>query len=129
MSIKVEKTETSETNILLKEILSSLKRIESLLLLNVPISDGNQLNSDDSNISYLDVMELINIVSEVDSNLIPTIKALLSKGGQLSAQEVAQFTNRSRSRENQHLNHLVELGYVEKKRDGREIIFHLRQNN
>ena len=115
-----------KTNILLEEILRSLQRIESLLqnssTLGLETNEPTEENQD----SFLDVMEILNIVSEIDSNLVPTIRAILSKGGQSSAQDIAQITNRSRSRENQHLNHLVELGYVQKKREGREIIFYLK---
>ena len=115
-----------KTNELLVEILNSLHRIEALLQ-NTTQKESDQLEpNEEKNESFLDVMEILNIVSEIDSNLVPTIKAILSKGGQSSAQDIAQITNRSRSRENQHLNHLVELGYVQKKRDGREIIFYLK---
>lgn len=118
--------ELDRTTMLLEEILKSLQRIESLLETslnqNLDLSESTEENSE----SYLDVIEILNIVSKIDSNLVPTIKAILSKGGKSSAQDVALITNRSRSRENQHLNHLVELGYVQKKRDGREIIFYLK---
>lgn len=114
-----------KTTILLEEILKSLQRIESLLensLTQKSLPDTIEEKPE----SYLDVIEILNIVSKIDSNLVPTIKAILSKGGKSSAQDIAVITNRSRSRENQHLNHLVELGYVQKKRDGREIIFYLK---
>lgn len=113
------------TNRLLEEILSSLQRIEGLLLKNTNMKQEPQ-DLEDKKESYLDVIGILNIVSEIDSNLVPTIKAILSKGGSSSAQDIALLTNRSRSRENQHLNHLVDLGYVQKKRDGREIIFYLK---
>ena len=118
--------DNNRTNELLVEILKSLQRIE-LLLQNASHQSIDQAeSSEEKSESFLDVMEILNIVSEIDSNLVPTIKAILSKGGQSSAQDIALITNRSRSRENQHLNHLVELGYVQKKRDGREIIFYLK---
>lgn len=117
--------EVDKTNHLLEEILKSLHRIESLLQ-NTAIQSTMELESvENKGDTVLDVMSLINIVSEIDVNLVPTIKAILSSGGHSSAQEIASKTNRSRSRENQHLNHLVELGYVHKKRDGREIIFYI----
>ena len=114
------------TNSLLEEILKSLQRIELLLQANITPTPELSESKEETSDSLLDVMEIINIVSEIDSNLVPTIKAILSKGEKSSAQDIAQITNRSRSRENQHLNHLVELGYVQKKRDGREIIFYLK---
>ncbi|MFV2015091.1 MAG: winged helix-turn-helix domain-containing protein, partial [Candidatus Heimdallarchaeota archaeon] len=73
----------------------------------------------------LDVMELMKVLSKKDEHLIPTIKALFSSQEGGSAQDIAGITKRSRSRENQHLNNLVELGYVQKKRKGREIRFFL----
>ncbi len=120
---------TDRTTALLEEILKSLQRIELLLRSNSSqTADAYEIDEVKKE-SFLDVMEIINIVSEIDSNLVPTIKAILSKGGKSSAQDIAIITNRSRSRENQHLNHLVELGYVQKKRDGREIIFSLKGLN
>lgn len=118
--------EIDRTTILLEEILKSLQRIESLLEANLNQNSDISESTEEGSESYLDVIEILNIVSKIDSNLVPTIKAILSKGGKSSAQDVALITNRSRSRENQHLNHLVELGYVQKKRDGREIIFYLK---
>lgn len=116
--------DSDKTNDLLEEILKSLQRIEILLQNNSNLVTDESLEENQD--SYLDVMEILNIVSEIDSNLVPTIKAILSKGGKSSANDIAIITKRSRSRENQHLNHLVELGYVQKKREGREIIFHLK---
>ena len=71
-------------------------------------------------------MELMSVLAEKDDNLIPTIKALLTKDGG-SAQDISSITKRSRSRENQHLNTLVDMGYVEKKRHGKKIGFHLNK--
>ena len=118
--------ELDKTTMLLEEILKSLQRIESLLETSLNQHSDIPESTDESSESYLDVIEILNIVSKIDGNLVPTIKAILSKGGRSSAQDIALITNRSRSRENQHLNHLVELGYVHKKRDGREIIFYLK---
>ena len=116
-----------KTNVLLEQILNSLNRIETLLQNNAnPDLDVTEEDTEDKSEGTLDIIELLNIVSNIDSNLVPTIKAILTNGGKSNAQDIAQITNRSRSRENQHLNHLVELGYVQKKREGREIIFHLK---
>lgn len=118
--------DADKTNYLLEEILKSLHHIESLLESNTNLHPEPEKQTEEKQESFLDVIEILNIVSDIDGNLVPTIKAILSKGGQSTAQDIAQITNRSRSRENQHLNHLVELGYVQKKRDGREIVFHLK---
>ncbi len=117
--------EPDKTNNLLEEILNSLKRIESLLQNSLTQTPEEMQFIEENSDSVLDVMALINIVSKIDVNLVPTIKAILSSGGHSSAQDIALKTNRSRSRENQHLNHLVELGYVHKRREGREIIFYI----
>ena len=118
--------DSDKTTFLLEEIQKSLQRIEILLQSNANLITEDTEIPEENQDSYLDVMEILNIVSEIDSNLVPTIKAILSKGGKSSANDIAVITKRSRSRENQHLNHLVELGYVQKKREGREIIFHLK---
>jgi predicted transcriptional regulator len=113
-----------ETNKLLTEILSTLKIIERKLE-NVA-SASSAISTSDSSIA-LDIMEIITKVFETDNNLYPTIKALLSLGGKATAQDIAVSTHRSRSRENQHLNRLVDLGYIAKHREGREIYFMLNQ--
>lgn len=121
--------EQDKTTYLLEEILKSLQHIETLLenTLNIDQEIEGEIDEKKEDESFLDVIGILNVVSEIDANLVPTIKAILSKGGQSTAQDIAFLTNRSRSRENQHLNHLVELGYVQKKREGREIVFHLKQ--
>ena len=121
--------EQDKTVYLLEEILKSLQHIETLLETNLNLDQEIEGEKDEKkeDDSFLDVIGILNVVSEIDANLVPTIKAILSKGGQSTAQDIAFLTNRSRSRENQHLNHLVELGYVQKKREGREIVFHLKQ--
>ena len=121
----MDTTPQDETNILLKEILKSLNRIEKLLVTQSGQSDQIH-QSIEVEEHPLDVMELIDVISKKDEHLLPTIKALFSKDGS-SAQDIAIATKRSRSRENQHLNKLVELGYVQKVRDGREIRFFLSQ--
>ena len=121
--------EQDKTTYLLEEILKSLQHIETLLenTLNIDQEIEGEIDEKKEDESFLDVIGILNVVSEIDANLVPTIKAILSKGGQSTAQDIAFLTNRSRSRENQHLNHLVELGYVQKKREGREIVLHLIQ--
>lgn len=117
---------SSDTNLLLQEILNSLKRIEDLLVSQNSGSTSNlSLEKKEGTTPPLDVVELINNLSLNDEHLIPTIKALLTSKSGGSAQNIAAITKRSRSRENQHLNRLVELGYVQKKREGREIRFFL----
>jgi DNA-binding MarR family transcriptional regulator len=121
-----------ETNLLLKEILSSLHRIENILIhqSNQPDLVQAPLASEEIKevqLIPLDVMELMEVLSKKDEHLIPTIKALFSSQEGGSAQDIAVITKRSRSRENQHLNKLVELGYVRKKRVSREIKFFLSQ--
>ena len=120
----------SDTQETLNEILKTLKRIENLLVIQIEedkisqnISEVESSKKDHS--PPLDVVELINVLSKNDEHLIPTIKALLSSKDGGSAQDIASITKRSRSRENQHLNKLVELGYVQKRREGREIRFFL----
>jgi predicted transcriptional regulator len=115
--------ENSDTNSLLREILASLRRIERHL---AEQSDQTPLEEvSEKHPPPMDVVELINNLSLNHEQLIPTIKALLSSQNGGSAQDIAEITKRSRSRENQHLNRLVELGYVQKKREGREIRFYL----
>ena len=122
--------ERFDTNFLLREILNSLKRIEDLFFTqNSGLASSSTAEDKDKSVNHetppLDVVELINNLSLNDEHLIPTIKALLTSKTGGSAQSIAAITKRSRSRENQHLNRLVELGYVQKKREGREVRFFL----
>ena len=122
--------DNSETLEMLKKILDTLKNIEKLLIIQIGEENIPQTTSEldfmqENKQAPLDVVELINVLSKSDEHLIPTIKALFSSQNGGNAQEIASITKRSRSRENQHLNKLVELGYVQKRREGREIRFFL----
>ena len=122
--------DNSETLEMLKKILDTLKNIEKLLIIQIGEENIPQTSSEldfmqENKQAPLDVVELINVLSKSDEHLIPTIKALFSSQNGGNAQEIASITKRSRSRENQHLNKLVELGYVQKRREGREIRFFL----
>lgn len=118
-----EANNKKETNLMLSEILKTLKNIEQLLISqNSKTETQMDIQDEKTHPQTLDVMELINVVSEKEEQLIPTIKALLSSDG-ASAVTISEITKRSRSRENQHLNKLVELGYVQKIREGREVKF------
>ena len=62
--------DNNRTNELLVEILKSLQRIE-LLLQNASHQSIDQAeSSEEKSESFLDVMEILNIVSEIDSNLV-----------------------------------------------------------
>ncbi len=113
-----------ENEELLTKIVSSLERIEDMLL---KVSNKLDLmESGKENFNTLSSLDIVNILQNIDENLIPTIRALfvLSKGG--NAEEIAAITGRSRTRENQHLNKLTDLKYVEKVREGREIKYRVK---
>ena len=113
-----------ENQEILNKILTRLENIENLLQF---IADkqigGENSTSELNNSSSLDI---VSILQNIDENLIPTIRALfvLKNGG--TAEQIASKTGRSRTRENQHLNKLTKLHYVEKIRNGREVIFQLK---
>ena len=113
-----------ENEEILTKILNSLERIENM------ISNVNNklelIESGKENHGPMSSLDIVNILQNIDENLIPTIRALfvLSKGG--NAEEIAAITGRSRTRENQHLNKLTDLKYVEKIREGREIKYRVK---
>jgi DNA-binding transcriptional ArsR family regulator len=106
-----------------RKILGSLEKIEDLLY-NIDSKLDNVVNHSES-VDGISSLDIVNILQNVDENLIPTIRALfvLQNGG--TAEQIASKTGRSRTRENQHLNKLTQLNYVEKIREGREIKFKL----
>lgn len=106
-----------------RKILTSLEKIEDLLYKIDSKLDGTVNPSEI--VESISSLDIVNILQNVDENLIPTIQALfvLKDGG--TAEEIASKTGRSRTRENQHLNKLTRLKYVEKIRKGREIKFKL----
>lgn len=112
-----------ETNYL-KEILNSLKHIESLLNLVYTEIRKDKDNMDVQNVHEEPIsLDIITILQDLDDNLIPTIRALMQLKNGGTADQIANITGRSRSRENQHLNKLADLNYVTKYRNGREITF------
>ena len=112
-----------DNNEIFKRILGSLEKIEDLLY-KIDSKLDAVLNQSET-VESISSLDIVNILQNVDENLIPTIRALfvLKNGG--TAEEVASNTGRSRTRENQHLNKLTKLNYVEKVRKGREIKFKL----
>ncbi|HKZ39636.1 MAG TPA: helix-turn-helix domain-containing protein [Candidatus Hodarchaeales archaeon] len=115
----------SQENDMLEKILSSLNRIENQLRDikdHIERSSGNE--SSDGGQSIPGTLDIITVLQGLDPNLFPTVKALFEVPG-CSADEISRKTGRSRSRENQHLNRLVELKYVSKFREGREVRYKL----
>ncbi|OLS25931.1 MAG: hypothetical protein HeimC3_12050 [Candidatus Heimdallarchaeota archaeon LC_3] len=113
-----------ENKEVLAKILGSLERIENML---VKVNNRLELmESDKESHDPLSSLDIVNILQNIDENLIPTIRALfvLTNGG--NAEEIAALTGRSRTRENQHLNKLSDLNYVEKIRKGREIKYQVK---
>lgn len=111
-----------ETLSVLREILATLNRIETQLGKLTSASQASvspQLGQSADDV-VLDVMEILNTM---DENILPTVKALLTNGGFGTAHQISELTNRSRARENQHLNHLVNQGYLSKRRRGRTVEF------
>ena len=108
----------------LKVISNSLKHIESLLDLIYNEMHTSTIKTDIQKSSNGSTsLDIITILQNLDDNLIPTIRALMQLKNGGTADEIASITGRSRSRENQHLNTLVDMNYVIKHRNGREITF------
>ncbi|MFW9930682.1 MAG: winged helix-turn-helix domain-containing protein, partial [Candidatus Thorarchaeota archaeon] len=114
---------------LLEKILVTLQRIEvSINKINQQITSLSNKSLQLDQFDLNESLDIMTILQNLDTSLIPTIRALflLKDGG--TAEDIADITGRSRSRENQHLNKLSELNYIEKIREGREIKFKIRSN-
>jgi hypothetical protein len=67
----------------------------------------------------LDVVTLLSL----PDNIRKTAYALSKLGGQASAEEVSEVTERTRAIESSYLNQLDRMGYIGRKRDGHKVIY------
>jgi len=98
---------------ILKKILEILNRIEKRL----ERIEGNHT------VDNIDPFALL----ELPDNLRTTLIALL-KAENATAEGISSITGRGRAIESHYLNFLVKMGYVEKKRDGRKVIFTVKNS-
>ncbi|WP_455141204.1 winged helix-turn-helix domain-containing protein [Candidatus Hodarchaeum mangrovi] len=72
-----------------------------------------------------DISTGLDLLTNIPTHLRRTFEMIYTQGGKkgLSAKEVADRTQKSRSLESDYLNQLVDLGYILKEKDGKSVFF------
>ncbi len=117
---------------LLEAINKSLKSIDNRLaklskkndevLANLHSGRPRQVKATDLEDSPLDVVTLLSLPDHLRKTAM-----ILCKEDDATAKQVAEKTGRARAVESSYLNQLHTMGYVNKKRKGRDVYFHVER--
>jgi hypothetical protein len=117
---------------LLGEISESLKRIDNrlaelskkhdLILDNLPSGKARQVEVADLEDSPLDVVTLLSLPDHLRKTAM-----ILCKEDEATAEQISKKTGRARAVESGYLNQLHTMGYVNKRRKGRDVYFHVER--
>ncbi len=117
---------------LLEAINESLKSIDNRLaklskkndevLANLHSGRPRQVKATDLEDSPLDVVTLLSLPDHLRKTAM-----ILCKEDDATAKQVAEKTGRARAVESSYLNQLHTMGYVNKKRKGRDVYFHVER--
>ena len=109
-------------NRLVQEITSTNKKLDSIIKLNSKTENSHPNLKE--NILQPDVMSLLSL----PASLRKTVMALY-KLEKATAQDISQETKRLRAVESAAANQLVRMGYIKKKREGRDVYFYIESQN
>jgi len=109
-------------NRLVQEITSTNKKLDSIIKLNSKTENSHPNLK--QNILQPDVMSLLSL----PTSLRKTVMALY-KLEKATAQDISQETKRLRAVESAAANQLTRMGYIKKKREGRDVYFYIESQN
>jgi len=106
----------SEIKELKSEIVSISKTVDDYIQKDIKISIDSRIK---------DISTGLDLLTNIPTHLRRTFEMIYTQGGKkgLSAKEVADRTQKSRSLESDYLNQLVDLGYILKAKDGKSVFF------
>jgi predicted transcriptional regulator len=126
------KRQKDDVLVLLEAINDSLKSIDNRLaelykkndevLANLPSGRPHQVKAADLEDSPLDVVTLLSLPDHLRKTAM-----ILCKEDEATAEQIAEKTGRARAVESGYLNQLHTMGYVNKKRKGRDVYFHVER--
>ena len=116
-------------NRLIEEVINTNKKLDTLIKLNNNSSNKQSRKSAPSNHSLsenklqLDVMSLLSLPMSLRKTAM-----VLYKLEKATAKDLAKETNRLRAVESASANQLTRMGYVKKKREGRNVYFYIESH-
>lgn len=102
--------------------LTALSKKHDMILENLPSGRPHQLEVADLEDSPLDVVTLLSLPDHLRKTAM-----ILCKEDEATAEQIAEKTGRARAVESGYLNQLHTMGYVNKKRKGRDVYFHIER--
>ena len=112
-------------SILFSKIMVKLKVVEAKL--DKVIED--QMNSKKHNTHVIQQASLaLSFLLEIPNHLRKSLVTLVELGGFATSLQVSMKTGRRRAVESSHLNELARLGWLEKRREARNVVFSVSAN-